>query len=86
MIITGALIAGFAVLGLSGLIFWANPRRATNRSVVVCSLNVAAWLFCLHVLINAERGLPWLRLTTSIGGLIPLSLWGRERDHFESRI
>lgn len=73
--ITGALIAGCAVLVLSGMIFWANPRRPTNRAVVVCSLNVAAWLLSIHFMVSAEEGLPWLRLTTAIGGLIPFSLW-----------
>ena len=75
--ITGALIAGCTVLVLSGLIFWANPRRPTNRAVVVCSLNVAAWLLSIHfmVSVSVEEGLPWMRLTTAIGALIPFYLW-----------
>ena len=77
MIVSGALIACVAVLVLAAAILWANPHRPTNRGVAFSSLTVAAWLFCLHVTltIENEQGLPWLRLTTSVGVFIPYSLW-----------
>lgn len=75
MMLSGALAAGVAVAGLAGVIVWANPRRRTNQFVAICSLNVAAWLICLHFLFSVEEGLMWLRCTTAVGAFIPLSLW-----------
>ncbi len=75
MTISGALVAGLAVLALAGAIVWANPRRRTNQFVAFCSLNVAAWLTSLHFLFAADEGLFWLRITTAVGALILFSLW-----------
>lgn len=77
MTITTASAAAGVVTVVGVLILWSNPGRRVNRVAGLCSLHIASWLICLHAAIVAPReaGLPWLRLSCAVGGLIPFSFW-----------
>ena len=71
------LFAGIVVTTIGALILWANPRRAVNRAILICSCVVAGWLVFLHlgVIAPPDQGLIWLRWTCSLGALVSLTLW-----------
>lgn len=66
-----AIFAASAVATAGVLIIWSNPIRNVNRVVCSCSIHVALWLLLLHVALNAESGLVWLRWTCAVSALIP---------------
>lgn len=77
MLITPALVAATVVVVVGGLILWSNPTRRVNWAVLLCSLHIALWLGCLHLAMIRPpgEGLPWLRASCSVGGVIPFSFW-----------
>ncbi len=79
MLISPALIASVAVAIVGLVIFWSNTGRLINKAVCTCSIHIAVWLACLYFATNSSpgstEGLFLLRLTTAVGGLIPLHFW-----------
>ena len=77
MLITTALLAAPVVAAVGAFIFWANPGRRVNQLVLVGTLQTAAWLTCWHLAVTTPPpdGLQWLRWTSAVGGLTPLSFW-----------
>jgi signal transduction histidine kinase len=67
-----SLLVAAMVAAVGASILWANPRRIVNRAVFSSSLHIAAWLTCFHY---TSADLFWLKLTCTVGGLIPLHLW-----------
>jgi signal transduction histidine kinase len=91
VLISPAVLAAAAVVVVGAIALWANPRRLINRMFFTASLHVALWLACVHMAVNTENGLIWLRASTSVGAFLPLHLWwlkqailvhgGRPRAH-----
>ena len=70
MLISSALLAALAVVGVGFAIFWSNPSRLINRFVFSCSAHIALWLGLLNFTFVAADGLTWLRWTTSVAAFI----------------
>lgn len=75
MLISSALFAALAVVGVGFAIFWSNPSRPINRWVFSCSVHIALWLGLLNYTFGAADGLTWLRWTTSVAAFIPFHFW-----------
>jgi signal transduction histidine kinase len=72
---TPALVSCVIVAGIGALICWSNPRRRVNRFVCSSSINLAGWLFLLHLALTSVNGLFWLRVTCAVGALVPVHFW-----------
>ncbi len=77
MLVTPASVAATVVVIVGGSIVWSNPGRRVNWAVFACSVHIAMWLSCLHVavVVPAGEGLPWLRASCAVGGMIPFTFW-----------
>jgi signal transduction histidine kinase len=77
MLVTAPLASSIIVAALGALILWSNPSRRVSWAVSFCSLQISAWLGCLHLATaaNPGEGLFWVRWACALGGLIPLSFW-----------
>lgn len=75
MLISTASFAAVAVALLGLLIFWSNPDRIINRFFFSFSLHLAAWLTCLHLAVSSGEQPVLIRLTSAIGGLVPVHMW-----------
>lgn len=73
---TTALIVAVLLLGIAGVILWANPRRTVNRLVCSCSIHGAVWLILRTIsrAVPADAGLPWYQATVAVGTFMPLHL------------
>ncbi|MEX2281825.1 MAG: histidine kinase dimerization/phospho-acceptor domain-containing protein, partial [Gemmatimonadota bacterium] len=74
IIFNPAVVAVVAAAGMGFAAFWANPERAANRAVFSGSLHVACWLASLQLAIRSPDGLFWLKLSCSIGAVLPLHI------------
>lgn len=68
------VVAAIAATCVGFAAFWSNPRRGMNRAFFSGSLHVSIWLISLNFALRVENGLPWLRLSCAIGGLMPLHI------------
>lgn len=79
MLTSTALFAAVLVAAVGALVFWANPRRHVNRLICTSSFHVALWMTCFHLTSTLgagdPRGLLALKVTCTVGGLIPMHLW-----------
>jgi signal transduction histidine kinase len=82
------LVAIVASLGVGCVVLYINPKRAINRAFFLASVNVAAWLMSLSWLTDKDNTDPefWIRMTSAIGGFIPLMLWIIKDSAIEGKI
>jgi signal transduction histidine kinase len=70
-------VAIIVSVGVGCGVVYANPKRGINRAFFLVSLNVGAWLVCLHWLTSPSNENPelWLRITNAIAALMPFLLF-----------
>ncbi|MDX2050836.1 MAG: hypothetical protein SFV15_00505, partial [Polyangiaceae bacterium] len=69
-----SLIPGL-VLACSTLVLLANPKRRPNQAAALALLQFSLWIAAREVSIRSQDGLPWFRLSVSIGAFAPLLIW-----------
>jgi len=75
MLISTALLAAIAVSLVGISVLWSNPTRLVNRLVFTCSINIAAWLLCLHLAASTVNAVFWIRSACAVGALLPYHYW-----------
>jgi signal transduction histidine kinase len=75
MLTLSALFAAIAVVIVGVLILWSNPTRWVNRLVFSCSFHIGAWLLCLHLAVNTQGAIFWLRSACAVSAWLPFHYW-----------
>src|SRR4051812_36190010 len=75
LMVNPTVVAAIAATCVGFAAFWSNPRRGMNRAFFSGSLHVSIWLISLYFALSVGNGLPWLRLSCAIGGLMPLHIF-----------
>lgn len=75
MLSYSAIFAAIAVGIVGSAVFWSNPYRSINRVFFSFSLQITAWLLCVHRGVSLGEDIRWVRIASIFGAITPLHMW-----------